>query len=108
MSNELPIMVDSCDVATYQIFPDSEWTIAPNPTNGTFALTINADFANLNVQVLNLYGQIIEDHYIKNTKKGVQTKLINIRSNNTGTYFVKIQNGNIFAVKKLILAKKQI
>jgi predicted outer membrane repeat protein len=104
-SNNLEIMVDSCNVATFEIFPDSEWTVAPNPTNGEFILTINADLEDVVVQVLNMNGQIVKEEYIKNTQSGVQTKIINIRSIVNGTYFIKIQNGNIFAVKKLILAK---
>lgn len=105
MSNDLEIMVDSCDVATYEIFPDSEWSIAPNPTKGIFEIAVNGDFSDLNLQILNIHGQIIQEEYIKNTQNGVRTKLINIRSTINGTYFIKIQSGNIFAVKKLILVK---
>jgi hypothetical protein len=105
MSNNLEIMVDSCEVATFEVFPDSEWTIAPNPTNGEFILTINADLEDVTVQIFNINGKIIKKEYIKNTQNGLRTKVINMRSIINGTYFIKIQNSDIFAIKKLVLTK---
>jgi len=104
-SNELEVAVDSCSVATLEIFPDSEWEISPNPTSDEFLLTVNTEFENLKVIIVNLTGQIIFQTNLKNTTNGLLTKLINIRSFNNGTYFVRIENGNVFAVKKLILTQ---
>jgi hypothetical protein len=68
-------------------------------------LTINADLEDVTVQIFNINGKIIKKEYIKNTQNGLRTKVINIRSIINGTYFIKIQNSDIFAIKKLVLTK---
>ena len=99
-SNILTVMTENC-VAAHELLPDSDWEIAPNPSNGTFQVTVNAAWQMLDIQILDIQGRLIHTERINHTQKGLLTKKLTLTAINKGIYIVKIQNGKIFAVKKL-------
>ena len=74
--------------------------IYPNPSNGKFQITFEGsqDVKNCKMEIYNVYGEIIYQSAITNTKSD-----IDLRNQTNGLYFVKIYNGQTTLTRKIVI-----
>lgn len=75
--------------------------VYPNPSNGTFNVSLNGFEGRVELQVLNAQGQIVRDQQMNN---GINSELtVNLTGYPRGVYFVKVIAGqNTFTQKVLV------
>lgn len=80
-------------VSTQDQTLEAEWTIYPNPSSGTFQISLESGLEIEKMELLNMEGKILQD-----------LKLSNNLNLNSGTYQVRISNEEGSATKSLIIA----
>jgi len=76
---------------------------APNPSDGKFTLKFKAPKnGKTDILIYNIEGKVVYEESIKNFE-GVYEKEVDISSEGSGTYFLKIQQGESFKTKKIII-----
>jgi hypothetical protein len=76
---------------------------SPNPSDGKFTLKFKAPKeAKTDILIYNITGKIVFEESIKKFK-GDYEKEVDISSEGAGTYFLKIQQGESFKTKKIII-----
>lgn len=81
---------------------DAALTVAPNPTNGQFALNYNLESAaTLNISVVNALGQVVLTREIKNASFGSES--FDMTNMNNGVYMLQVSNGTKQAVKRVVI-----
>lgn len=76
--------------------------IYPNPAVNSINIGLSETIADLQVQVLNLSGQVVKELSVSNTLKAE----INISDLQQGIYFLNINNGMEFIQKKIVKANE--
>ena len=76
------------------------FNVYPNPTNGTFTLTIkDADFLELSIQITSIDGKLIASDRTSNVS-GDYTSRFDLATHANGIYFLKVSgNGQTFVQK---------
>jgi hypothetical protein len=75
----------------------------PNPSNGQFTLEFKTPETGVtNVEIYNIKGKKIYEDIVRNFD-GTYKKDIDISGEKSGTYFLKIQQGNKLSTRKIIL-----
>ncbi len=82
------------------IYNNEGIVIYPNPTNGTFNLSMNGIKENVNVSILNIQGQVI---YSEEINASTYNYRIDLSAYPKGIYFIKLTNDNINEVRKIIV-----
>jgi hypothetical protein len=97
-----------------ELISNSNFTIFPNPNNGTFNLVCNSPLGALfplkggprgvmtMLEIFNSLGQQIHSQQI-NSPDGNITETISINNLSSGIYFVRLNSGNLFSEQKLII-----
>jgi len=99
LSTNFPIIVKNCTGISENT--DISYSIYPNPTKGILNLTIDANSANIEIQISDAKGEIISIEKVLVNRNF--SKEINLSSYAKGVYFVKIINDNFVKVEKVIL-----
>lgn len=77
------------------------FTVIPNPSNGNFTIEVKQEFANFNLEILNLLGEKI---YFREIKNLLSTSTERIQLNaSAGIYLIKINNSGKQLIKKIII-----
>jgi len=74
----------------------------PNPTNGKFNLVINDLYEELNLQIMNLQGQIVYTSKIQSANGFEKIVSLDISKHPEGIYLIKLYNDKFFNVRKVI------
>ena len=81
----------------------SDILIYPNPGKGLFNLSINNLHDNwVDVSIYDLQGRVMYNEHIKN-RSDHYFGSINLSGISSGIYFLKVQNDNIFHIKKIVV-----
>ena len=90
----------SCDYLGLMEADLSFFELYPNPTDGSFNIQANEAEGFFSVEVTDLNGRIIKtlNKYIT----GNEIKSIDLKNSETGTYFVKIYNNNVFKTFRVV------
>ena len=78
----------------------SFFELYPNPTSGSFNIQANDAEGFFSVEVTDLNGRIIQT--FKNYISGNEIKSVDLKNSETGTYFVKIYNNNVFKTFRVV------
>ena len=78
----------------------SFFELYPNPTSGLFNIQANEAEGFFSVEVTDLNGRIIK--MIKNYISGNEIKSVDLTNAETGTYFVKVYNNNVFKTFRVV------
>ena len=78
----------------------SFFELYPNPTSGSFNIQANEAEGFFSVEVTDLNGRIIQT--FKNYITGNEIKSVDLMNSETGTYFVKIYNNNVFKTFRVV------
>ncbi len=76
-------------------------SIYPNPNNGQFTLSVNGAEGNMNMEIVNLAGQVVYTQRIEATSNF--TTDIDVSEFATGVYYIKLSNNDGVKVNKLII-----
>ncbi len=96
--------VEINQVTIENIADNNKINIYPNPSNGLITIKINNKSEDkVNIEVLNISGQIILSKKFKNSKT---IKQLNLANYSNGIYIIKVIMGNIVQTKRLILNKQ--
>lgn len=87
------------NVGVTEILVHDSFLISPNPSNGNFIISLNGKITKGNVTISNLLGENVFTTNIYNESE----KEINLRNVSPGIYLIKVQNGNEYYCKKLIV-----
>jgi hypothetical protein len=79
----------------------SQIRLHPNPSTGIFNLNIPSVDQPIDVQVMNVAGQVIYSNSVENN--GASTIQIDLNKNAKGVYFVKITDSSETVVKKVVI-----
>jgi len=79
----------------------NQFTLAPNPSNGTFAVQFANPIANYTLQVYDATGRVIVDEEQVNNSELVRT--ITLPSAQNGVYFVMLRTQDGIATKKVVV-----
>ena len=87
-------------LTTVETSSSSFINIYPNPSNGKFQITLEGSQVekNCKMEIYNVYGEIIYQSPITNTKSE-----IDLRNKTNGLYFVKIYKGKTILTKKIVI-----
>ncbi|MFZ1633803.1 MAG: T9SS type A sorting domain-containing protein, partial [Chitinophagales bacterium] len=99
-SNVIAVSVP-CKEGDELLTENNNFTIYPNPNNGTFAIS-DFDFVNQScqIEIYNAIGQQIYILEIATTQNAIEVQLSNIAS---GIYIIKIRSGGNVTEQKLII-----
>lgn len=76
--------------------------IFPNPSNGQFTLEMNASKAGtFNVEIINIQGQVVYTKEI--VQDGFYKDQIDISKENSGIYYIRVNDGNSTKVSKIMI-----
>ena len=89
------------DVSISDALNNVNVSIYPNPNNGQFTLSINGAEGNMNMEIVNLAGQVIYTQHIEATSNF--TTDIDVSEFATGVYYIKLSNNDGVKVNKLII-----
>ena len=79
------------------------FSMYPNPTKGLLTLRFDTNLtSNVHIQLYDLRGRNVQQFLFDNSP-AVFNETIDIGSFSSGIYLIKIQHGNQFTVKKLII-----
>lgn len=78
----------------------SFFELYPNPTSGSFNIQANEAEGFFSLEVTDLNGRIIQT--FKNYITGNEIKSVDLKNSETGTYFVKIYNNNVFKTFRVV------
>ena len=99
-SDEIVITMQD-DVSIGESFENANVSIYPNPTNGLFNMTIEGFNGELNMQVINVTGEVVYTESMNANAK--ITKSFDVSEFAAGVYYVRLSNDNGIVVKKLII-----
>lgn len=77
-------------------------TLSPNPSNGTFYITIRRLKGNFKMYVLNSFGQVVYNESVNCTSEKYIKKL-NLSELTKGLYYLKLINNDIIHVERFII-----
>ena len=78
----------------------SFFELYPNPTTGSFNIQANEAEGFFSVEVTDLNGRVVKT--FKNYITGNEIKSVDLKNSETGTYFVKIYNNNVFKTFRVV------
>ena len=78
----------------------SFFELYPNPTTGSFNIQANDAEGFFSVEVTDLNGRIVRT--FKNYITGNEIKSVDLKNSETGTYFVKVYNNNVFKTFRVV------
>jgi hypothetical protein len=94
----------NCKTSTNDQAFESSIKINPNPASSEFFIDFDlSKTSDLEVQIINNIGQIIQNRTIKNIISSKE--IFNISEMTPGIYFIKITNGDKQAVKRIVVQK---
>ena len=82
-------------------FVKSNYTLAPNPNNGSFTLTFKDLSNDVSVEVFDISGRVVYENYYTQSANLVQD--IKIENPSSGLYFVNIKSGSSLSTEKIII-----
>ncbi len=77
-------------------------TLSPNPSNGTFYITIRRLKGNFKMYVLNSFGQVVYNERV-NCTSDKYIKKLNLSELTKGLYYLKLINNDIIHVERFII-----
>lgn len=77
------------------------FSLSPNPNNGTFTITFEKPVNNYSVQIIDATGKLLADNEFENDAD--LSKTISIPNAQTGLYFVTIKAAELVVTKKVIV-----
>ena len=82
---------------------EEEIVISPNPSNGIFKITLNAESEKyLNVKLTSISGNLVlTDTW--HVKQGMNENFMNLSGTSAGIYVLIIQDGNSFIRRKVVV-----
>ncbi|MGV9004172.1 zinc-dependent metalloprotease [Flavobacterium sp.] len=82
-------------------FIKNNYSLAPNPNNGTFTLTFKDLSNDISVEVFDISGRsVFEKNYSQNSNLSQEVK---IDSPSSGIYFVNVKSGGAISTEKIII-----
>ena len=99
-TDRFELIFEKSAVSVPQAFNTSV-VLYPNPNTGLFYLTVGNKASDFNVEITNVTGQII----YKNTFENNLTTEINMNSQSSGVYFLKIKFSDNSVINKKIILK---
>lgn len=102
-SDSFTVTVESCaNIENHE--SNITTNVFPNPNNGTFTLVVEASetISNLNIQIVNVLGQVIHDEEV-NSSTNKYEKELNIQPNKQGVYLINIKSEKSNTTKKIIV-----
>jgi len=99
-SDELVIMVDEC--SGFGEISQREFTISPNPSNGTFTLTLEKELkSGTTIRMINLTGTMVFE------QKDVRSNNLTLQAEDVenGVYFLIIESGDSQMIEKVVIQK---
>ncbi len=111
-SNTIVVTVP-CKEGEELLAENNNFTIFPNPNNGTFNLVFNSQFGGASpleggprgvttLEIFNSLGQLIYSKQIHSADGNIN-ETITIDNLSSGIYFVRLSNGNNYSEQKLII-----
>jgi hypothetical protein len=76
---------------------DVKITIFPNPVSNTLFVSVGQVSTNAAIEIINMQGQLLR---VQPITKSVQD--VSLAALPAGAYFIKVQNGNQFVIKKIV------
>ncbi len=83
--------------------PKSKIAIFPNPTTGVFTILFTEQLKNINLELFNNYGELINNHSIDKFIEKNYKKQLDYSSLSKGIYYLHFYNKEISEFKKLII-----
>jgi hypothetical protein len=77
----------------------SSFNVYPNPSNGVSKISLGATYAEVNLQVVDILGKVIDVQNHSNTNEVI----LNTESYTSGIYFIKVHSGSKSATIKLVV-----
>ena len=75
--------------------------VYPNPTKGNVFVDLNQfEGINMNIQLINNLGQVVENRFVSNSKSIVA---LDVSNNSKGIYYLKLQSDNHSKTYKMII-----
>ncbi len=75
----------------------------PNPTTGQFNIRFNTDEKDIQIDIINLQGQIIFSEELNDCNQSECVKAVNLSAYNKGIYIVRFSNKNFVQTAKLLI-----
>ena len=76
----------------------SDFSIYPNPSNGSFSLTLNNEFKEFDLTIRDMAGRLVqESHFVNQSKVNINTDV------NSGVYLVTVKSNNTSTTKRIIV-----
>jgi hypothetical protein len=79
----------------------SNYTLAPNPNNGSFTLTFKDLSNDYLVEVFDISGRVVYENYF--TQNSNLTQEVKIENPSSGIYFVNVKSGSVISTEKIII-----
>ena len=90
----------SCDIVVLgnKEIIASDFNIYPNPSNGSFNITLNNDFKEFDLTIRDMAGRLVqESHFVNQSKVNINTDV------NSGVYLVTVKSNNTSTTKRIIV-----
>ena len=100
--DEIIVTVISCNVGIEDLNKIGIY-MYPNPTKGQFNIKFNTQEKNMQLDIINLQGQIIYSEELVDCNQLECTKSINLSGYNKGLYIVRFSNKNFVQTAKLMI-----
>lgn len=100
--DEIIVTVISCHVGIEDLNKIGIY-MYPNPTKGQFNIKFNTQEKNMQLDIINLQGQIIFSEELEDCNQSDCTKTINLSGYNKGLYIVRFSNKNFIQTAKLLI-----
>ncbi|MBU1014192.1 MAG: T9SS type A sorting domain-containing protein [Bacteroidetes bacterium] len=100
--DEIIVTVISCNVGIEDLNKIGIY-MYPNPTKGQFNIKFNTQEKNMQLDIINLQGQIIFSEELEDCNQFDCTKSINLSGYNKGLYIVRFSNKNFIQTAKLLI-----
>jgi hypothetical protein len=108
-ADDATITVDRCSgcickrgANTVAMAPETEFTISPNPSEGSFAVSVPALDADAEITITNLFGQVVYRGKVAKNENGQQLDF-NLPSAAPGLYYVQVQNATCHYANKIMI-----
>jgi hypothetical protein len=102
-SFDISVTVNACVGVTEQTLAGGV-TLYPNPNNGAFTITINADLGDLLIEVVDLSGRVVYSSMENDVKAGFN-KQISLDDIASGAYMLRMTTANGQRIDKIAVQK---
>ncbi len=76
--------------------------VYPNPSNGEFTLHVeNKTFADISYEIVDINGRVISTSQTHGSRELIEN--ISMKNNSKGVYFLKVFNGEHYAIQKIVI-----